>query len=102
MRALMVGEAQERVEAPLQSCPTGEVAPAEGHAPVLLEDRALQPRPEAMGPGMPRFRARVAQPELVAGIIERAREFGPPVSQQAAQPPASAPIVRAEARPQEV
>jgi len=35
MRALMVVEAQECVEAPLQSRPTGEVAPAEGHAPVL-------------------------------------------------------------------
>ena len=53
MRAFMVVEAQERVEAALQGQPTGEVAPTEGHAPVLLQDRTLQPLHEAIGPSIP-------------------------------------------------
>jgi hypothetical protein len=66
MRTLMVVEAQKPVEAALQGRPAGEVAPAEGHAPVLLQDRALQPLDKTIGPGMAGFRARVAQPELGA------------------------------------
>ena len=41
MRALIIVEVQERVEAALQGRATGEVAATEGHAPVLLLDRAL-------------------------------------------------------------
>jgi len=102
MGALMVVEAQERVEAALQGRPTGEIAPAEGHAPVLLQDRALQALDEAIGPGMPWFRARVAQTESVAHRIEGAMEFGPPVGQHPAQPPAGPAIVRQEDRPQKL
>src|SRR6266851_1004048 len=102
MRALMVVETQERVETSLQGRPTGEVAPTEGHAPVLLQDGDLQSLHEAISPGMARLRARVAQTELAAGRIERAMEFGSPIGQHAAQPPAGATIVRPEDRPQEV
>jgi len=102
VRTFMVVESQKSIEAPLQRRPTGEIAPAKGDAPVLLKDRALQAFHEAVGPGMPGFRARVAQPEVTAGHIERAREFRPPIGKHAAQPSAGAPIVRHEDRPQEV
>src|SRR5215510_7439107 len=98
MRTFMVVEVQKRVEAPLQRRPTGEVAPTEGHAPVLLQDCALQPLHEAIGPGMPGFRARVAEPQLATGHVEGAMEFGAPIGQDATQPPARAPIVRHEDR----
>src|SRR5262252_8763270 len=102
MRAFMVVEVQKRVETPLQRRAIGEVAPAEGHSPVLLQDRALQPLHEAIGPGMPGFRARVAESQLAAGHVEGPMEFGAPIGQDAAQPPARAPIVWHEDRPQEV
>ena len=66
MRALMVVEAQERVEAALQGRATGEVTAAKGHAPVLLQDRALEAFDEPRGPGLPRFGPRVAEAEGVA------------------------------------
>src|SRR5262245_25866123 len=81
MRAFMIVEVQKRVEASLQRRPTGEVAPAEGHTPMLLQDRALQPLHEAIGPGVPGFRARVAEPPLAAGHVEGAMEFGSPIGQ---------------------
>src|SRR5207244_8455243 len=43
VRALGVVVAHEAVEGPLQGHATGEVVPTEGHTPVLLENRALQP-----------------------------------------------------------
>jgi hypothetical protein len=45
MRALRVVEASEAVEGPLQGRLSGKVAPPEGHAPELLDNIALQPRP---------------------------------------------------------
>src|SRR5215467_9660530 len=93
MRTFMVVEVKKRVETPLQCGSTGEVASAEGHTPVLLQDRALQPLDEAIGPGMPGFRARGAEPQLAAGHVEGPMEFGAPIGQDAAQPPARAPIV---------
>src|SRR5215469_11100387 len=102
MRTFMVVEVQKRVETPLQCGSTGEVASAEGHTPVLLQDRALQPLDEAIGPGMPGFLGRVGKPQLAPGPVEGAMEFGPPIGQNATQPPARAPIVRHEDRPQEM
>src|SRR5918996_1632555 len=70
VRALGVVVAHEAVEGPWQGRPTGEVAATEDHAPELLENRALQPFDEAVGPGMTGFRARMAEAELATGHIK--------------------------------
>src|SRR5216110_1553428 len=94
VRALGVVVAHEAVEGPLQGHATGEVVPTEGHTPVLLENRALQPFDKAVGPGMARFGARVTNPELATRLIEGAFEFGPTIGQHAADLPAGPLIVR--------
>ena len=63
VRPFVVVVAHEAVESPLQRHATGEVAAAEDDAPELLENRALQAFDEAVGPGMPRFAAAVADAE---------------------------------------
>src|SRR5262250_2447441 len=77
MRAVAVVVAHELVEGVLQGPAAGEVASAESHAPVLLQDGALQPLDEPVGPGMPGFRAGVADVERPTGVIEGALELGP-------------------------
>jgi hypothetical protein len=49
---VVVVEAQEAVEGALELREMGEVAAAELHTPVLVEDRALQALDEAVGPGV--------------------------------------------------
>src|ERR1043166_8522919 len=71
MRPLGVVVPHEAVEGSLQRLARREVAPPEGHAPELLEDRALQALDEAIGPGVPRFGPCVPQAELVTGDIKR-------------------------------
>ena len=85
MRSLVVVIAHELGERPLQRWATGEVSASEGDAPVLLQDRALQALNEAVGPGMTRLRAGVAQAELPTGLIEGSVELGAPVGQDAPQ-----------------
>jgi hypothetical protein len=63
VRPLLVIELQEPVECPLHRRATGKVLPAELDAPVLMQDRALQPLHEAIGPGMARLGAGVANAE---------------------------------------
>src|SRR3989449_4073082 len=98
MRALVVVVAHELSERPLQRRATGEVSASEGDAPVLLQDRALQALNEAVGPGMTRLRAGVAQAELPTGLIEGSVELGAPVGQDAPQGPARP----AKERPEDV
>src|SRR2546428_12982705 len=98
MRALVVVVAHELSERPLQRRATGEVSAPEGDAPVLLQDRALQALDEAVGPGMTRLRAGVAQAELPTGLIEGSVELGAPVGQDAPQGPARP----AKERPEDV
>src|SRR6266478_3254415 len=86
MRPLVV-VAHELSERPLQRRAAGEVSTPEGHSPVLLQDRALQALDEAVGPGMARLRAGVAQAELPTGLIEGSVELGAPVGQDAPQGP---------------
>src|SRR2546422_6035376 len=88
MRPLVVVVAHELSERPLQRRATGEVSASEGDAPVLLQDRALQALNEAVGPGMTRLRAGVAQAELATGLIEGAVELGAPVGPGARPGPA--------------
>src|SRR6266481_2795720 len=75
VRALGVVVAHEVVESSLQGRTVGEVAAAERHTPELLEDRALQPFDEAVGPRMAGFRARVPHAELATGRIKRSLEL---------------------------
>src|SRR5438552_16986192 len=58
VRALSVVVPHEAIEGPLQRPARREVAAPEHHAPVLLENRALQALDEAVGPGVARFGAR--------------------------------------------
>ena len=52
VRPLGVVVADEAIEGALQGRAAREVASAEHHAPEFLEDRALQPFDEAVGPSM--------------------------------------------------
>src|SRR4030081_2150188 len=54
VRPLVIVGLHERLETALQGCATGEVAAAKGHAPMFLQDRALEPFDETVGPGIPR------------------------------------------------
>ena len=67
VRSLGVVVAHEAIEGALQGRAAREVTAPEHHAPELLEDRALQPFDEAVGPGMAGFRARVPEAELATG-----------------------------------
>ena len=78
VRPLGVGVAHEAIEGTLQGRAAREVASPEHHAPELLEDRALQPFDEPVGPGMAGFRAGVPEAKLATGDIKGALEFRPP------------------------
>ncbi len=67
MRSLVVVEAQIAIEGVLELRPAREVATAELDAPMLVEDGALEPFDEAVGPGMPWLRARALPLGLVPG-----------------------------------
>jgi hypothetical protein len=70
VRPLKVVEAHEALEGAMKRSLAGEVGPAEGHAPVLMRDRLLKSLDEAIGPGMPRLGARVADAAGHADLIE--------------------------------
>src|SRR5438552_9851214 len=94
MGTVLAVVAHEAVQRALEREATREVPTAKDHAPVLLQDAALQPLDEAVGPGMARFGARVTNPELATRLIEGAFEFGPTIGQHAADLPAGPLIVR--------
>src|SRR2546428_6480572 len=94
MGTVLVVVAHEAAQRALERGATREVPTAKDHAPVLLQDAALQPLDEAVGPGMARLGARVTNPELATRLIESAFEFGPTIGQHAADLPAGPLIVR--------
>ncbi len=94
VRALGVVVPHEAIEGPLQRRARREVAAPEHHAPVLLENRALQAFDEAVGPGVARFGARVPEVELAAGRIKRPLELGSTIGEDAAHWPPGASVVR--------
>src|SRR5215470_14882625 len=63
MRSLEVVELHEPVQAVIERRPAGEVVPAKDHAPVLGETGLLQALHEAVGPGMARLDAGMADSE---------------------------------------
>src|SRR5262249_59052824 len=99
MRALVVVETQETVQAPLQGRAAREVTSAEGHTPVFLQDGALQTFHEAIGPGMAGFGPRVAEARLAPGRIERAMGLRPPLAEHPPHPPTRSPLRGPEAPP---
>src|SRR5918999_2775542 len=101
MGALGVVVAHEAGEGSLQRRPRREIAAPEGHAPELLEDRALQTLDEAVGPGVARFGPGVPQAEVATGDIKGALELWATVGEHAAHRPARAPEVRHDTLAQE-
>src|SRR5262245_10835661 len=75
MGALGVVIAHEAVKGSLQRRARREVAPPEGHAPELLQNRALQALAEAVGPGLAGFGPRVLQAGTPTGDIKGALEI---------------------------
>src|SRR4029450_12613021 len=90
VRPFVVVVAHEAVEGPLQRRATGKVAGTEDDAPELLENRALQAFDEAVGPGMTRFRPRMAHAERATGPIKGALELRAAVGEDASHWPAGA------------
>src|SRR3979411_3174312 len=98
VRALGVVVSHEAIAGPVRRRARREVAAPEHHAPVLLENRALQAFDEAVGPGVARFGARVPEAELAAGRIKRPLELGSTIREDAAHWPPGAAGVRADDR----
>src|SRR5260370_20296293 len=94
VRPLVIVGLQERRETVLQGRAIGEVTAAKGHAPVLLQDRALETFDEAVGPGVPRIGPRVAEAERAAGLIGRPFELWADVGEDPAIPPARPAVER--------
>jgi rhamnosyl/mannosyltransferase len=96
MRTLGVIEAHEFGQTPGERRPAGEVPAAKLHPPVFLENGALQPLDEPVGPGMPRLGARVPNAQGVTGVIEGPLELAAAVREHPLQGPAGASIERHE------
>jgi hypothetical protein len=92
VRSLLVVERHERLERALHRGPGGEVLPPELDPPVLVQNRALQPLDEAVGPGMPRFRPGVANAVPLARLVEGAFELRAAIGEDPLERPARAPI----------
>src|SRR5262249_19540798 len=88
MRPLGVVVMHEAIKGALQGRAAREVASPEHHAPEFLEDRALQPFGEAVGPGVARFGPRVPQAEFATGDIKLPLELGAAIGQHAPHRPA--------------
>ena len=72
---LVVVEAQVALERGFELPEPREVATTKFDAPVLVKDRLLEPLDEAVGEGVSRFRAGVADAEITAGLVEDALEL---------------------------
>src|SRR5262250_1004593 len=101
MGSLEVIELHEPVKAAIERRPAGEVVPAKDHAPVLGEDRLLQALHEAVGPGMARLDARVADPQRRTRRRELGFELSAPIREHALDRPAGLPEGRNDHRAQE-
>ena len=76
-------ELHEAVEAAIERRAAGEVVAPEDNAPVLGEDRLLQALHKAVRPGVARFDACVAGPQLGAGGGELGFELTAAIRQDA-------------------
>jgi len=94
VRSLVVIEPKIPVERVLKLPSTREVATAERHAPVLVEDGSLKPFDEPVRPGMPRLRARVGDAERAARLVEDAAILAPAIGEDAFDRPSCLPVER--------
>jgi hypothetical protein len=91
MGSLEVVELHEPVKAAIERRPAGEVVPAKDHAPVLGENRLLQALDEAVGPGVARLDACMADSEGPTRGGELGFELAATVSEHALYRPAGLP-----------
>ena len=84
----MVVELQIALQRAFQVGDLCEVAPAELHAPVLVEDRPLEAFHEAVGERVPGLGSRVPDREPSARIVEGALELAAAVGEHATNFPA--------------
>ncbi len=84
----MVVETEVALERVLELRPAREVATTELDAPMLVEDRALEPFDEAVGPGVSGLCAGVADAELGAGGGEAALELAASIGEYTLDGPA--------------
>ena len=75
MGPVVIVEMHEPIERALQRPAAGEVLPAKGDPPMLMQNRFLEPLDEAVGPGMPRLRLRHPQVEPLAARGKHALKF---------------------------
>ena len=101
MRPLVVVEAHELLEAPIERSAAGEVVTPKDHAPVLGEDGLLQPLDEAVRPRVPGLDPGVANAERRAGLLEAGLELAPAVGQHPLDRPPRAPEERGDDLAQE-
>src|SRR5262245_58864499 len=94
VRPLLVVEGHERVEAALHRLAVREVLAPKRDAPVLVEDRPLQPLDEAVGPGMARQGARVPDAQSLAGRGIGGLELGAAVGEDPLQWPPRVAVER--------
>lgn len=90
MRPLEVVEAYELLEASIERRPVGEVVAPKHDAPVLAEDRLLQPLHEAVRPGVAGLDSGVTDAEGGADLIEGRLELATAVGQHPLDRPAGA------------
>ena len=72
---LVIVEVHEPIERALKRPLAGEILPAKGDAPMLVQNRFLEALHEAVGPGMSGLRLRDAQMEPLAARGKDALEF---------------------------
>lgn len=94
MRSLVVVEVKEPLQGRVQLLRGGEIPAAEGDAPMLVKDRALQALDEAVRPGVVRLGARVSDPEVVTRRIETALEFTASVREDPLERPSGGLVER--------
>ena len=94
MGSLVVVEVKEPLQGRVQLLRGGEIPAAEGDAPMLVKDRALQALDEAVGPGVARLGARMSDPEIVTRRIETALEFTASVREDPLERPSGGLVER--------
>ncbi len=93
VRPAVVVVTQIPAQRAVQRGDTPEEALPKDHAPVFVEDRALQPLHKAVGPRMTRLDACLADAQADTGRGEGTVEFAPVVRQDASHGPARRAIL---------
>src|SRR5689334_2031110 len=94
MGPLLVVEREEAIERALQRAAGREVVTPKRDAPVLMQDRFLEPLDEAIRPGVTRLCLGHRNTESLAAGGERAFKLFPVVREDALEPPAGPAIRR--------